>query len=289
LFAHKLVQCIEEAGAPTCVGLDPHLNRLPAEFTAGLSALNGEAWRLAAADAVRRWSLEVIDALAGRTAAIKPQVAFFEALGAPGFAALHTAVQAARDAGLLVILDAKRGDIGSTAEAYAQATLDPAGMNADAVTLSPYLGPESLTPFAKRCPERGICVLVRTSNPGADVWQLGGQDPIASRVADWLEEQARATGGAVGAVIGATLAAPEVARWRAQMPSTWFLVPGYGAQGASAEDVRAHFRADGTGAIVVSARGVLFGASRPNDVNWKSAIADRANNFRNDLLRVGLG
>ena len=288
-FAYRLSKGIELAGAPTCVGLDPHLNRLPPELTEHLAELEGAEWRAAAADAVERWSVEIIDVLSGSVAAIKSQVAFYEALGAPGVQALHTACRAATDAGLTVILDAKRGDIGSTAEAYARATLDPTGINADCVTLSPYLGAESLEPFVKRCPERGICVLVRTSNPGAAAWQLDGPDPVAPKIARWVQEHAEQTNGAVGAVIGATLPGDEVAQWRAAMPSAWFLVPGYGAQGASAEDVAAHFRPDGTGALVVSARGVLFGTDSTNARRWKTGVAERASDFRNDLRRVGLG
>jgi len=265
------------------------LHQLPERLVSALPPRDHEDWQQLAAEAVEAWSIDVVDALVGQCAAIKPQVAFFEALGAPGVAALSSAVSAARDAGLVVILDAKRGDIGSTAEAYALATLDEHGMNAHAVTVSPYLGPESLAPFLRRCPSRGVCVLVRTSNSGSAAWQLGGTDPIAARVADWVEVYASDTQGAVGAVIGATLQPHEVRQWRARMPSAWFLVPGYGAQGATAHDVLAHFRPDRTGALVVSASGVLFGDTPRAHPNWKSEVNRRAKEFAADLIRVGLG
>src|SRR5262249_11539227 len=149
-------------------------------------------------------------------------------------------------------------------EAYAQAILDDGGpYGADAVTLSPFLGGESLQPFLDRCDRagKGIFVLVRTSNPGAGAWQ----ESLAPQVARWVEAQSSARRGAcglgpVGAVVGATVR-DEVARWRAAMPHAWLLAPGYGAQGAGVEDVRSHFLPGGSGALVTSARAVLFPAS----------------------------
>jgi len=268
-FAERLHAAVRRTGVPGCVGLDPHPDRLPAGLGEG-------------AEAARAFCLGAVEAVAGIVPAVKPQVAFFEALGAPGVAALEDVVRAAKAAGLLVILDAKRGDIGTTAEAYAKGSLDDDGpIGADAVTLSPYLGPESLAPFVKRCDTdgKGVFVLVRTSNPGAGGWQSDGPNPVAERVARWIEaEDARRLGlsdlGPIGAVVAATVPA-EAARWRAAMPHAWFLVPGFGAQGGTADDVRALFRADGTGVVVASSREVLFGS----DPDWKAGIARRAREF----------
>ena len=220
--------------------------------------------------------------MAGVVAAVKPQVAFFEALGSEGVAALEAVVSHAKSAGLIVIVDAKRGDIGSTAEAYAHALVDDAGpLGAHAATVNPYLGPESLQPFALRCHQgKGLFVLVRTSNPGSAAWQCGEPAGIAHHVADWIAQQNHACGdlGPVGAVVGATLG-DEVAVWRAAMPKAWMLVPGFGAQGAGRDDIAAHMRPDGLGALVVSARSVLFPSEGRDDHDWPSHVAQRARRF----------
>ena len=290
-FADRLTDAVLALRAPACVGLDPHLDRLPAPLMAGAGG------REALAAAARTFCLGVIDVITGVVPSVKPQVAFFEALGAPGVAALEDVEHAARDAGLVVVLDAKRGDIGSTARAYVQGTLAADGpLGADSVTLSPYLGTESLAPFLGATDEgAGVFVLVRTSNPGAAAWQHGADatDGIAGQVADWITASNTTRLGAhrfgpVGAVIGATLP-KEAPLWRARMPHAWFLVPGYGAQGASATDCRGHAREDGLGALVVSARGVLYpSAGRAGD-DWKDGVLARAGAFAEDLRRNLLG
>lgn len=280
-FSDRLAEAVRRTGVPGCVGLDPHADRLPGEVTTDASP----------AQAARAFCLGAIEAVADVVPAVKPQVAFFEALGAPGVAALEAVVRAAHDAGLLVILDAKRGDIGSTARAYARATLDPAGpLGADAVTLSPWLGPESMEPFLAHCDrDRGLFVLVRTSNPGAGRWQV--DVPVAERVAAWIEAENGSRLGAcdlgpVGAVVAATVPG-EAARWRAAMPHAWFLVPGFGAQGGTVDDVRPLFRADGLGAIVNSSRGVLFPGPGARDRDWRAGIAHRARAFAERLASLG--
>ena len=291
-FTERLQAAIDRVGAPTCVGLDPHLDRLPAALRAQFADLQGTARREAAAAAVLTFFSGVLEAVDGLTPSIKPQVAFFEALGAPGVAALETLVADAKRRGLVVVLDAKRGDIGSTAEAYAHGTLDDDGpLGADAVTLSPYLGPESMAPFLKRCPEKGLFVLVRTSNPGAGAWQAEGAEPVAHRVADWVQECSAALGqgglGPVGAVVGATVPR-EAGEFRARMPQAWILVPGYGAQGATAADTLPNFTPARTGALVVSARGVLFGKGTDGD-DWREQVATRARDLRDDIRSVIVG
>ena len=181
MFSERLLAAANTCGNTACVGIDPHLDRLPAPL------IKQATDRRELAEAAQTFGLGVVEAVAGIVPAVKPQVAFFEALGAPGVTALETVIAAARDHGLVVVLDAKRGDIGSTAEAYAQATLDETGLGVDAVTLSPYLGAESLQPFARRCPERGLFVLLRTSNPGAEAWQ--GRSMTARSATPFADER----------------------------------------------------------------------------------------------------
>jgi orotidine-5'-phosphate decarboxylase len=260
-FAERLAVAVQDKG-PVCIGLDPHLHLLPVHFREQYAGLNGATFRQAAAGAVLDWGLEVLEAIAGVAAAVKPQVAFFEQLGAPGVAALEALVARAKAMGLLVVLDAKRGDIGSTAQGYCRATLDDTGpLGADSVTLSPYLGPESLRPFLDCCDAqgKGLFILVRTSNAEADAMQANG---VAEKVAGWISawNQSRSGPqalGPVGAVVGATVPS-EASALRAAMPQSWILVPGYGAQGGSAADTLPCFRQDGLGALVNSSRGVLF-------------------------------
>jgi orotidine-5'-phosphate decarboxylase len=281
-FSDDLLSAVADFGAAACVGVDPHLDLLPNTLRKKFDGKDGVAWRDGAIEAVREFSLGALDALDGVIPVVKPQVAFFEALGSGGVAVLEEVVATARQKGMVVVLDAKRGDIGSTAEAYAKATLDADGpMNAHSVTLSPYMGAESLSPLLARAPARGLWILLRTSNPGADEWQLGGSLPIAEKVARWVFETNESMLGQeglgpVGVVVGATLPQAEVSKWRAMLPNTWFLVPGFGAQGAGMSDVSAHFRADGTGALVVSARGILFGKGTTAERDWRDAIRARA-------------
>lgn len=255
-------------GNAACVGLDPHLDRVP--------GLDPGSPRHVQAEVVRAFCLTVLEAVAPLVPAVKPQVAFFEALGSPGVAVLEEVVRAAREAGLVVVADAKRGDIGSTAEAYARALLDDDGpLGADAVTVSPYLGPESLAPFAARTRAgKGMFVLVRTSNPDAGAWQ--SETGLAARVADWIAAASSGPGlGPVGAVVAANLPRAEVEGWRERLPHSWFLVPGIGAQGAVAADVRAHRRPDGLGALAASSREVLFARGERDLAAVRFGVAER--------------
>lgn len=288
-FADRLAEAALRNGAPACVGLDPHLDRLPAELIAGARPLETPGGRQDYAEAALTFCLGVLDVVSDVVISVKPQVAFFEALGAPGVAALERVVAAAKERDLIVVLDAKRGDIGSTARAYAAATVASGGpMAADSVTLSPYLGPESLAPYEPHLAEgAGVFVLVRTSNPGAEGWQNEGSQPVSRSVADWIAQRnststAQHGFGPVGAVIGATLPR-EAPEWRNRMPKSWFLVPGYGAQGASAADCRGHARSDGLGALVVSARGVLYPSQGRAGRDWKDGVQTRASAFAEDL------
>jgi orotidine-5'-phosphate decarboxylase len=213
-------------------------------------------------------------------------MAFFEQLGPAGLAALHRVVAHARRRNLLVILDGKRNDIGSTASAYAQAYLGrDSAWQGDALTVSPYLGDDSLTPFVETAvaQQAGIFVLVKTSNPGGKTFQdltVNGRT-LYTHVAQHVEQLASASAGesgygAVGAVVGATYP-QQLAELRELMPHTWFLVPGFGAQGGTAEDVQPAFDAHGLGAIVNSSRAIIFAYRRPEfevaaAQSWQAAV-----------------
>jgi orotidine-5'-phosphate decarboxylase len=241
----------------------------------------------------------VLELVAGRVGVVKPQSAFFEACGPAGLSALQAVIRRGKELGLLVILDSKRGDIASTAAAYADAAFAGTGVGgrrlpvwaADALTVNPYLGRDAVEPFiaSARQVGGGLFVLVRTSNAGAGLFQdldVGGKKlyrNVAAAVAGWNAGGLGACGlGDVGAVIGATHP-QELAELRAELPHVWFLVPGYGAQGGSARDVAAGFRADGLGAVVNSSRGITF-PFHPDDPDWESAIS-RATDQATDELQ----
>lgn len=271
-FSQRLELAIRTKKTPVLVGLDPRLDSLPTEF----QSLNvGEAFR--------RFCCGVIDVVAPLVPAVKPQSAFFEEHGCEGMQALAAVIDYARQRGLCIILDAKRNDIGTTAEAYARGMLgQQSAWRADALTVSPYLGDDSLEPFIRVACERdaGVFVLVKTSNRGGAMLQdiVADGETIYSRVARYVESQAAATAsansyGAVGAVVGATW--PEqLAELRDAMPHAWFLVPGYGSQGGAARDVAAAFDANGLGAIVNNSRGIIFAHQKRADITWQRAVED---------------
>ena len=300
-FADRLDAAIARKRSCLVVGLDPVPERLPSEVIgetrdAGRSSLG---WTAHAATATARYLEGVIDAVAEHAVAVKPNAGFFERFGAVGWESLRRVSEVARDRGLLVICDAKRGDIGSTAAAYAEALLgetpDTVGSVSDSLTLNPYLGHDSVEPFLARVREggRGVFLLVRTSNPsGKDFQELeSGGEPIyihvARQIVAWSEGYEGESGlNPVGAVVGAT--APEqAARIRSEMPKTLFLVPGYGAQGAGAEELRPYFCEGGRGAVVNSSRGILYAFERSTDGgSWQSAVERAAKEAREDLERI---
>ncbi len=231
----------------------------------------------------------VIDVVAPLVPAVKPQCAFFEQLGPAGMTALAEVIRYACQKKLLVIVDGKRNDIGSTAEAYAEGYLGEtiaAAWSADALTVSPYLGDDSIGPFVEvaRRSGTGLFVLVKTSNPGGRMLQdlVADDRPIYRHVADYVEGLATETAGRhgfgiVGAVVGATYP-QQAAELRAAMPHSWFLVPGFGSQGGTARDVAGAFDADGLGAIVNNSRGIIFAharkeyAARFGAARWQEAV-----------------
>jgi orotidine-5'-phosphate decarboxylase len=268
-FAERLFAAVDAKRSTAMVGFDPRLDQLPEPFRARASA-GGAA---AAAAALRDWHRALLDVIAPLTPAVKPQAAFFERLGAPGIGALADAVEQASARGVLVVMDAKRGDIGSTAEAYAEAWLcgghgGDALPRSDALTVNPYLGEDACAPFlaAAKSAGAGLFVLVKTSNPGAGAFQDHGTptlaELVAQRVHAWGEPLRDASGwSAVGAVVGATRP-EELARFRSLMPHAPLLLPGYGAQGGTAAGLAPAFDARGHGAIVNASRSVLHAHAR---------------------------
>lgn len=288
MFADRLVSEVARYG-PLCVGIDPHAGRVPALF-------GGDT-----GEGLARWGLAVVEAAAGRVAAVKPQVGLFERLGPDGMIALQRVCRAARKAGLLVLADAKRGDIGSTAEGYASAYLaDGAPFEADAVTVNPYMGLDTLEPFMAQAEAhgKGVIVLARTSNPGAADFQardMGGV-PLYARVVEALAplmDRLEGTSGWSGLMLVAGATGPDEARaLRALAPKALFLVPGYGAQGAGAVDALAGFvRRDGalTGGLVNASRSVTFpeAAARATTMaDWRMAISEAIDAAQADLKSV---
>jgi orotidine-5'-phosphate decarboxylase len=281
-FADRLTDAVRRTGNGVCVGLDPRWSSLPSGVRGNDESLAGKA------RAYARFCNEVSDVVAPLVPVVKVQAAFFEELGPLGMAAMGDVIAFAHKRGLIVILDGKRNDIGSTAEAYARGYLGrQSAWQADALTVSPYLGDDSLEPFVNVASERGagVFALVKTSNPGGRMLQDLRCDgrTVFERVADHVEALAAKTMGTcgygcVGAVVGATYPA-QLAELRKRMPHTWFLVPGFGSQGGTAADVAAGFDVNGLGAIVNNSRGIIFAhrqapySEQLGDARWQDAVA----------------
>ena len=285
--ADVLIEAIERTAAPVCVGIDPVLERLPSAVRGDVhGSVNGRA--AGPLSAIRAFSLGVVDAVADAVPCVKFQSACYERYGPDGVRVRDEAVTAARERGLIVVLDAKRGDIGISAEHYAAAT-----GAANWVTINAYLGADGIAPFVTG--SRGAFALVRTSNPGGDRLQTapladGRQvcDLVAAMVADAGQANVGTRGySALGAVVGATK--PEDAeRLRSAMPQQIFLLPGFGAQGAGVDDVRASFDENGFGALVTASRSVIYAAA-PAGSDWQGAVAEAARRLADDVGRgVGL-
>jgi orotidine-5'-phosphate decarboxylase len=283
-FSDRLADAVRRRG-PLCVGIDPRWESLPKSIRDNYSN-QGPA---GVAKAFEVFSARILDLTGAFAAVVKPQAAFFELAGPDGMRALQTVLQYARERGFVTVLDAKRGDIASTAAAYAEAAFGQT-WNADALTVNPYLGRDAVEPFlsAAKKARRGVFVLVRTSNSGAGLFQDLACDGkplyrhVANEVAKWNAATLGGCGlGDVGAVVGATHPR-ELAELRAAMPDVWFLVPGYGAQGGSAADVRAAHRPDGLGAVVNSSRGITF-PFHPDDAEWESKVVEAAKKAQAEL------
>lgn len=303
MFADQLTARIHQLSNPSVVGLDPRLDQLPRFLLEEALETYGETAE-GVAEALLSFNIGIIDAIADLVPAVKLQIAFYECYGYEGIRAYQETLDYAKEKGLLVIGDAKRNDIGSTAEAYAEGHLGKVDVfgqkqaifDVDALTVTPYLGTDGIRPFVDVCERegKGIFVLVRTSNPSADEIQgqpLGDHlmdEHVASLVEGWGREVIGNSGfSAVGAVVGATY--PEEARHlRNLMPHQIFLVPGYGAQGAGAEEVRPCFHENGTGALVNSSRGIIFAYQKTGQPEEAYAQAARqaALKMKEDLQQL---
>ena len=293
-FGDKLIEKIRFIGNPLCVGLDPYLDKIPPLFRDGpMTPADPRT-----AKATKSFLISLIDLLEHEIAIIKPQSAFFERMGWRGTQLLEDISLYAREKGLLVLMDAKRGDIGSTAEAYAQSFLTKdAPLKSDALTVSPFLGLDTLEPYiqAAKINEKGIFVLVKTSNPGSGDFQdmLIGEKTLFEKIAEKLEplsknfEAPRTGWSSLGIVVGATYPA-QGESLRELLPHTPFLIPGYGAQGGAADDaVRTFVRGPNgyEGGIVNSSRAILFPdkGNTDNPKEWEMAVSDAIKHAVDDL------
>ena len=278
-FSDRLIRAIRAKKSVVCVGLDPRLDKIPESIRSAARSAFPQDIFAAAARAIFEFNKGLIDAVADLVPVVKPQIAFYEMFGAHGVQAFADTLKYAKSKGLLTIADAKRNDIGSTAEAYAQAFLGTtevfgekvAAFDADSITVTPYLGWDGIKPFLDVCKRegKGIFTLVKTSNKSSGDLQdlavgVGGAqthalyETVGHFTESWGADDVGEEGySCVGAVVGATY--PEQAKaLRKIMPETIFLVPGFGAQGGTVEDVLPCFNEGGMGAIINSSRDVMF-------------------------------
>jgi orotidine-5'-phosphate decarboxylase len=292
-FADRLAEAIAKKRSRVVVGLDPRLENLPEDLRrrARVDIEN-------AAQAVLEWGGDVIEAVKDHAVAVKPQIAFYERMGPFGVVTYFALCKHARKQGLLVIGDVKRGDVPDTAKAYAEAHLG--AFDCDAITVNPYLGGDAMAPFVEqaRKTDGGLFVLVKTSNPGSGDLQdlrVDGRPlylHVAEKVAGWGKELIGTCGySSIGAVVGATHR-DQAAELRKAVPAVPFLVPGYGAQGAGAEDIRACFDAKGLGAVVNASRSVIYAhekepyASRFKPADWAKAAGAAAAAMKDEINRA---
>ena len=282
----QLVHAIDTAGSPACIGIDPVYSKLPKALAA-----------LPELEAIENFSLAILDAIKESASVAKPQSACFERYGSKGYAILEKVIAHARDLGLIVILDAKRGDIGSSATHYAVGAAD---IGAHFITVSPYMGPSSIEPFLDA--GLGVFALARTSNPDSDrvqLQELHDGSCVAHGISSMIAEMGQSSLGErglsnLGAVVGATKSPQDVQKLRNLMPNAMFLVPGVGAQGGTVEDVQPMTRTDAVGGpLSVGELGVIVNASRsviypePNaGESWQAAIRSAAGEFSASLTKL---
>lgn len=277
---HTLTEKIKKLEAPIVVGLDPTMKLVPEHIRQQAFAEYGETLK-AAAEAVFSYNKGIVDAVCDLVPAVKPQIAMYEQFGVEGLAAFQKTVAYCKEKGLVVIGDIKRGDIGSTSEAYAVGHLGQAqvgntlcrSFEEDFATVNPYLGSDGVKPFIEVCrkEKKGLFILVKTSNPGSGEFQdrlvlpEGGTDAakarplyeiVGEKVAEWAKDHMGEDYSYIGAVVGATY--PEIGKTlRKIMPKSYILVPGYGAQGGKGKDLKHFFNEDGLGAVINSSRGII--------------------------------
>ncbi len=302
-FADRFLAEAKAKGAPVCVGIDPVLSKLPQS----LKPLKADGKLVednarVALEAIRVWGLGLLNAVAPHVPCVKFQSACFERYLWPGVELYHELTVEARRLGLLVIGDAKRGDIGISAEHYAAGCLADAPytdlqkpLGPDALTANAYLGADSLEPLVKLAGAqgKGLFALVRTSNPGGDALQslkLADGRSVSDAVADIVTQSGAGHIGQsgyslMGAVVGATKPQDAIGL-RTRMPQALFLVPGFGAQGGTADDVKPCFKSDGTGAIITASRSVIFAYEKPATNDWQGAIAAAAADLNKQIRAI---
>lgn len=281
MFADRLIAATQAHG-PLCVGIDPHVGRIPDLF-------GGDT-----PEGLETWGIAVVKAAAGRAGIVKPQAGLFERHGWQGMRALANVCAAAKEAGLIVLMDAKRGDIGSTAEGYAAAYLaKDAPFACDALTVNPYMGLDTLEPHVRAAEEsgKGVIVLARTSNPGSADYQARDMEgaPLYARVVESLDpliQRLKGQSGWSGLMLVTGATGPDEAKaLRSLAPSALFLVPGYGAQGAGASDAVAGFTG-GLGGCVNASRSVTFPAGTADaetEAEWAALISAAIQHAQADL------
>jgi orotidine 5''-phosphate decarboxylase, subfamily 2 len=302
---NKLIDKIKITNAPVCVGLDPMLDYIPKHITKAAYSDLGETLE-GAAEAIWRFNKEIIDKTYDLIPAVKPQIAMYEQFGIAGLLAFKKTVDYCKEKQLIIIGDIKRGDIGSTSSAYAIGHLGKvqvgsnicSAFNEDFATVNPYLGSDGIRPFIDVCKEenKGLFILVKTSNPSSGEFQdklIDGKplyELVGSKVSEWGYEHMGKDYSYVGAVVGATY--PEMSRvLRKLMPKTYFLVPGYGAQGGTAESLKPCFNEDGLGAIVNSSRGIIAAYKSEQyasfgEINFADASRKALEDMITDIRRV---
>ena len=305
---NKLVANIKKTNAPIVVGLDPMLNYIPEHVQKKAFAEFGETLE-GAAEAIWQFNKEIVDKTYDLIPAVKPQIAMYEQFGIPGLVAFKKTVDYCKEKGLVVIGDIKRGDIGSTSAAYAVGHVGRVQVGSksyvpfdeDFVTVNPYLGSDGVDPFVKVCKEenKGIFVLVKTSNPSSGEFQdrlVDGKplyEIVGEKVVEWGASHMGDQYSNIGAVVGATY--PEMGiKLRELMPNTYFLVPGYGAQGGKGSDLAHYFNKDGLGAIVNSSRGIIAAYKQPQYEKFGSegfadasrqAVIDMREDLKNAIVQ----
>ena len=283
----KLIDGIIEKKNPSCVGIDPDYDKIPDCY---------KDKSLSKPQVIYNWACDVIDAVKDIVSVVKPQIAFYEMYGSEGIKVFENIINYAHDNNLVVVDDAKRNDIGNTAKAYAYAHLDNKGpFNADFLTVSPFLGSDSIEPFIEEARLNGkvIFVLVKTSNPSSTQISeaVNNNDTIMNNLARLVNENGidivgRYGYSPIGAVVGATFP-DEAKELRQIMHNNIFLVPGYGAQGGSAKDIINCFNDDGLGAIVSSSRGILYSYLKINQAcnieEYKSIVRKSSIKMQEDI------
>ncbi|WP_432405062.1 orotidine-5'-phosphate decarboxylase [Wukongibacter sp. M2B1] len=301
MFINKLIKGIKEKRSPVVVGFDPRLELIPNAIKDKYFGKYGKSFK-AAAEAIIEFNKEIIDNVYDIVPAIKPQIAFYEQYGIEGLKAYNETCEYASKKGLLIIGDIKRGDIGSTSKAYSNAHLGKTlvedklleAFYSDSITVNPYLGDDCLKEFVGDIEkyEKGMFVLVKTSNPTSSQLQdlvVEGKkiyEKVAEMVDSWSKKYiGEYNYSSIGAVVGATYP-EEASSLRKLMPNSYFLVPGYGAQGGTAEDVIHSFNEDGLGAVVNSSRGILYAYNKEEkwtEADYGRAAREAAINMKEDI------